>query len=300
MHSSWYQVAFARDIAEGLTPLRIAEKAVLLRRRGENIVAFDGRCPHRGAALGHGGRLDEDSVICPFHGLRIGLGQCHTGDFAAVRQLKCLVVGGMVFVKPVDDLIGDGFCEFMLAQAEDYHVVPGFVMPIAVEPELVVENAFDSLHFKPVHGILNTPSMNGGMRPSGGFAASGVFELLSSPWQTITNGGASIAVPFEAIAFGPTVVVSTMGGPRPYRVYTAATPRGATCHVFLSVGVARDAKPSEDELQYLLRQMRMGLEQDREIWEHLLPVPGRLTHSGDEVVDQLRAYLQRFQPPAHD
>ncbi|UCF48982.1 MAG: Rieske 2Fe-2S domain-containing protein [Myxococcales bacterium] len=33
-----------------------------------DVRVFDAYCPHQGAHLGHGGRLDDDCLRCPFHG----------------------------------------------------------------------------------------------------------------------------------------------------------------------------------------------------------------------------------------
>src|SRR5690349_18065891 len=68
----WYQVAFERDLQRELTPASLGATRLLLVR-GEGVRAFDATCPHRGAHLGFGGRLEGDAVRCPFHGYRIGL-----------------------------------------------------------------------------------------------------------------------------------------------------------------------------------------------------------------------------------
>jgi phenylpropionate dioxygenase-like ring-hydroxylating dioxygenase large terminal subunit len=57
---------------------RVAEEELIARRcdSGE-LHVFDAFCPHQGAHLGHGGRLDDDYLRCPFHGFYFGAdGKC--------------------------------------------------------------------------------------------------------------------------------------------------------------------------------------------------------------------------------
>src|SRR4051794_27985129 len=93
----WHQVAFERELRETLTPVSIGNVPLVLVRGPNGIQAVDAICPHRGAHLAYGGRVDADTIICPFHGHRIGLGaasECHY----QVRTYQTLSISGLVFV----------------------------------------------------------------------------------------------------------------------------------------------------------------------------------------------------------
>jgi nitrite reductase/ring-hydroxylating ferredoxin subunit len=47
----------------------IADRELIARRDATGALhVFDAFCPHQGAHLGHGGRIDDDCIRCPFHG----------------------------------------------------------------------------------------------------------------------------------------------------------------------------------------------------------------------------------------
>ncbi|HEY8378566.1 MAG TPA: Rieske 2Fe-2S domain-containing protein [Nannocystis sp.] len=57
---------------------------VAFRDEAGKVVVLDAVCPHFGAHMGHGGRVVDGCVRCPFHGLYFdGRGQCIRGDFVA-------------------------------------------------------------------------------------------------------------------------------------------------------------------------------------------------------------------------
>src|SRR5947209_8108035 len=62
----WYQIAFASEIANELSSVRIGRKRLILVRSDDHFRIFSGDCPHRGANLATGGHLRGDMIICPF------------------------------------------------------------------------------------------------------------------------------------------------------------------------------------------------------------------------------------------
>src|SRR5690349_2576663 len=57
----WFQVAFERDLAGDLTPASIGTVRLVLARMASGVRAFAADCPHRGAHLALGGRLDSEA-----------------------------------------------------------------------------------------------------------------------------------------------------------------------------------------------------------------------------------------------
>ncbi|GGM14670.1 (2Fe-2S)-binding protein [Streptomyces fumigatiscleroticus] len=65
----WYCLATSNEVAAGgLITRRLAgEDTVLYRLRGGTPKAIRPYCPHLGAHLGVGGRVEGDNLVCPFH-----------------------------------------------------------------------------------------------------------------------------------------------------------------------------------------------------------------------------------------
>src|SRR4051812_7091142 len=79
--TGWYQVTFERDLTGDVTPAAMAGARLVLVRTARGLLAADAVCPHRGAHLALGGRLDGESIVCPMHGYRISLGGPSDGAF---------------------------------------------------------------------------------------------------------------------------------------------------------------------------------------------------------------------------
>lgn len=62
------------DALKNITPgnvhrYGVADEELIARRNASGeLQVFDAFCPHQGAHLGHGGRLENDCLRCPFHG----------------------------------------------------------------------------------------------------------------------------------------------------------------------------------------------------------------------------------------
>ncbi|PRQ02580.1 3-ketosteroid-9-alpha-monooxygenase oxygenase subunit [Enhygromyxa salina] len=94
-------------VHDWFSPLRSSEvvpgKITTFNFMGHELIAFrdtagkvhvlDAHCPHFGGHRGVGGRIEDDCVRCPFHGLHFnGEGQCVKGDFVkdqtSLRHVK--------------------------------------------------------------------------------------------------------------------------------------------------------------------------------------------------------------------
>src|SRR5690606_31889171 len=80
-----FLVAFSDELAEGeLKPLRyFGRELVLFRDREGCPRVLSAHCPHLGAHLGVGGRVENGEVRCPFHAWRFdGTGACTEVPYA--------------------------------------------------------------------------------------------------------------------------------------------------------------------------------------------------------------------------
>lgn len=72
--NGWFAACFSHEIAPGdVHPVPfMGGDLVVYRTRAGVAHAVDPYCPHLGAHLGYGGRLDGENLVCPFHGLSFG------------------------------------------------------------------------------------------------------------------------------------------------------------------------------------------------------------------------------------
>jgi len=273
----WFQLAFEGDLSEAVTPLAFAGRALMAVRDPESrqVRVFDAVCPHRGANLAHGGRVAGDSVVCPFHSYRIGLGVDSRDGFCA-REYACLVGGGGVFLR-LSDRSEPDFPRALSALGAGHTFVPGFEMTADTSIEVVIENGFDNAHFRSVHGLMSLPGLTCRQGAFGELEAEGRFEIPRTGWyESPGSGDGHLKARYVAHGFSPGVFISELDGDPPYRyrVMTTATPgvSGTTATIRLTLilpntpdGSAVDARFAQE----LLHHSRNGLEQDRSIWNRL-------------------------------
>lgn len=304
-YGGWYQIAFERDMQSDLATVRIGRLKLLCVRVARGIEVYDAVCPHRGADLGVGGKLiNARFVIGPYHSHRIALGCGGDGTYR-VRQYHSLTVGGLVFA-----LIGD-FDAGRLPEMLDYlnrthKIFPGFEKRIKVAPEMVIENAFDWAHFKPVHDVLEAqygqPTVEDGV-----FTATTRLRVGPSMWQGAEDGthhddgNTWVDVPLLARAYSPGLTITQVavgGGDHPHFVIASAVPQAdGPSVVRLSIAIPRnpdDSEPPQELADVILQYESMGLEQDRPVWENLATLATPLYSAEDANVLAFRRFCERF------
>lgn len=266
--TGWHNIARRSDLAaRPMWSAVVGRQRVLLVRQGDAVRAFEGACPHRGADLGCGKLEGEDTVRCGLHGLRIGLRES-SGRARWVPELPCLMLGDLVFVR----LEAGADCGFAAAVAQlnqTHRIADPASQRIAVDYKMVIENAFDEFHFVPVHEVTRLHPFQVEPEPGGALSVTSRFTVPASRWQRPRRGRDDVDVPFRATAYSPGVVITHMGGSRPYVVITASAPIDAqSCRVELAIATPIETQPtSTDDVAYLSRQGLAGLEKDRVFWE---------------------------------
>ena len=75
----WFAVALGRDLGPlGVAPLRAFGRDLVIWRTEDGAAhVANAECPHYGVHMGRGGKVLDDGLTCPIHGLRFdGGGQC--------------------------------------------------------------------------------------------------------------------------------------------------------------------------------------------------------------------------------
>lgn len=74
MPSEWIRIVSSRDLRarEHVARTLFGQPVVVFRGESGQVHLIDGHCPHLGAHLATGGRVEGDAMVCPFHGWRVG------------------------------------------------------------------------------------------------------------------------------------------------------------------------------------------------------------------------------------
>jgi phenylpropionate dioxygenase-like ring-hydroxylating dioxygenase large terminal subunit len=299
LYHGWYQVAFERELREKVTPLRIGRLSLMLIRDGRGIACYDAICPHRGAHLAFGGRLEGDAMVCPFHGHRIGLG-CDSAHAERVTRYRTVTAGGLVFVL-LAEKHENGLTALLQDLEQTHYFVPGFTLQARTPAEIVVENGFDGAHFECVHGLRERPTLRLSPHSNGELKIEGTFvaDAFENVWHRGAERPTRSEIGFLARVFSPNVCISRLGdAASEHLVISGATPNGdGTCTIRVSVaapGGADGKPPSEQAIRALLRDSRVAYEQDLVIWENRNhDAPSRFGED-DHLVVAFHRYCKQF------
>ncbi len=267
----WFKIAFADDIPWGLSRVALAGRSVLIVQNERGMRAFDDVCPHRGASLSLGGRLEADCVVCPFHGYRIGLGDMEGDNAFRVREYPLVVLGPMVLLR-LSNEFEHGFTDAVASLTTTHVFVRALHLTVHAPGQLVIENGFDSRHFNAVHGV-SARNFAVSEDTSAGLRATAIFSV---PYRFALDGQPLVEpshIPYDACAFSPGLILVRLGGENPYAVITGATDNGnGGCDVRLTFALPRSVygdSPDPASYQALVDYSRAGIEADHAIWENL-------------------------------
>ncbi len=292
-HGGWHLLALGTELTAPVTPLWAGSRALVAVRGADTLRIFDGACPHRGAHLGHGGRLTDagGALICPFHGRRIGLG-AGTGPMR-VTEHEVLDATDAVFVR----LVGagpshdHGFAVVLKEILATHEITGAVVGRVRTAPEIVIENAFDFDHFSPVHMISRLATPKVAMGDHGELTITTAFRTKTPAWEP---GEGFMTTRFFARAYSPGLVVTQLG---PNIVFTGATAApGGGCVARIAVAVPRNTPQST--VAALVEGARHAFEQDLVIWDNLVPGAPDNLDARDAPVRAFRAFCAAFAPLA--
>ena len=301
LHGGWYLLALAQELTGEVTPVDLGDRALMVIRDGARLRVLDARCPHRGAHLGYGGRLTPGragtSLICPFHGKRIGLG-AGTGRLC-VTEHQSVVAGDALFVRLGTDPAGDrGFEQAIKEISAGQQVIGALVRPMRVPPVYVIENAFDVSHFTALHGV---PRVTGfGLREDGAGAIAVEGDFWTSVPPAAARRTAALAAwglrsRFFARAVSPSLVLTELGPPEiSHTLITAATPASAGgCVVRIAIAVRPAALA---EAATLVAGVHRAIDQDAVVWDHLDPAAPARFDRADVPALAFRQFCAGFGP----
>jgi nitrite reductase/ring-hydroxylating ferredoxin subunit len=316
--NGWYALAFSDELARGATLARTLAgvELVLFRTASGQACAMEAYCPHLGAHLGYGGRVEGEQLRCPFHGFRFDTGgQCVATGYgtkprpaAKIRTWPLREVNGVLLGALA---AGGGAPSWEVPQLD----TTGWSPPVhrrfvlSAHPQETTENSVDLGHFAAVHGYrsvrMRREVVTDGPYLSTAYAAQRAAPLLGRWWPRVR-----IDFEFETHIFGlgySLVEVRVLGLEVRARLWVLPTPiDGERIALYLAAsGNGRDAVhrwltwlPGTLRAALIARGLCAGLvadaRQDFAIWQHKRYIERPALVGGDGPIGKYRAWAAQF------
>lgn len=158
--NGWYRVCVSDELPIGavLTRRFMGEDIVIYRTSSGAVLAVEAHCPHLGAHLGHGGRVDGECIVCPFHNFAFDdTGTCVRTGYGTPPPPNATLVG--LETREIDGMVVVWY--HAEKKAPTWEIRPrstgrvrGWVHRsdvIVDHPQDIVENSVDVGHFGPIH-----------------------------------------------------------------------------------------------------------------------------------------------------
>lgn len=298
----WYRVAYSADLKAGdVLPLKYFETdLVLFRTAGGQAVLLDAFCPHLGAHLGHGGKVEGESIRCPFHAWKFGCdGVCDEIPYAnkipplaKIRKWSVIEKNGLIMAW---NNIEGGGPEWEIPDVAE-HNHPDWTdyerrtWKIATHGMEMAENSVDSAHFKYLHGTSNVPTsraeVNGPM-----------MRVVSDTGMVTPRGGVVGQVESMSWGFGFGIVRFT--GLVETLLVSSVTPIDGEymdIHFNFKIKKVGGADVTKGIGKAFIAEITRQLEQDRPIWENKKWVKPPILCEGDGPIGVFRKWTQQFFP----
>ena len=304
MPFGWFAMCYSDELAVGeVKPLRYFDRDLVVWRGVDGRPrVLDAYCPHLGAHLGYGGKVEGNNIQCPFHSWRFdGEGAC-----VSIPYSKSIPPG---MKKPA--------CERAYPTREVNRFVWAWYHPENAEPnyelatfdeighpdwtdyekhewivygpmQTIAENGADSAHFTYVHGVANNPNYD--IRFDGHKRTAEVNVKMGTP-QGAVDG---------TIAYG------VDGSGQPWTRFTGM------CETLLVSGVTPIA-PDITHLRFAFTQLKKDrdgpkgglakaiikdickqLDQDKVVWDRQKYVENPHLCAGDGPINDFRDFFRQF------
>jgi nitrite reductase/ring-hydroxylating ferredoxin subunit len=298
--NGWFRIAYADELATG--------QVKGLHYFGQDLVAFrdedgaphvlDAHCPHLGAHLGVGGKVEGKGIRCPFHAWHWdGEGRCIDIPYA-----KRIPPNAKTRSWPIAERAGILFVWHHAEGAEPEYELPEIPQvgapswtPLEIRRWQVHsrwldmnENAVDRVHFRYVHGTKSIPE--------GTVEVDGHILRCVNPTKLGTPRGV-VDGHIDTTDYGPglqtvhltgiveTIMVNT---PTPIDEETTDTSFAYT------VNTAGDERKARGVGAAIIRDLEKQMNEDIPIWEHKKYFTKPMLCDGDGQFSVYRKWMRQF------
>lgn len=306
----WHCLGLLRDFGDG-KPHGVnafGQKLVVFRGADGGNSVLDGYCRHMGGDLSEG-EVKGDEIACPFHDWRWGGdGRCRqvpyakrTPRLARTRAWITLQQDGMLFVwhdpegnPPPPDVAIPRIEGATSDEWTDWH---WYTTVVGSNCREIIDNVVDMAHFFYIHGALPTYFKNI-------FVATQYMNGEGRPDMGGTEGAQLLGNTSVASYYGPSFMIDDLTyhyrhGDTQSILINCHYPIDANSFV-LQYGIIvkkSAALPGDQAMQTAITlgdYIKLGFEQDVQIWRHKARIDNPLLVEEDGPVYQLRRWYQQF------
>ena len=298
----WFAVAHSDEISLGEVQKvhYFGEDLVVFRTESGEAGVFEAFCPHLGAHLGVGGKVDGETLRCPFHGWGFATsGECVDIPYAkrippGVRAggLQTLERNGFIFVwwDPGGSEPWYDVPEVPEALSDDWSSPDRYEWRVSAHSQELAENGVDQAHFQFVHGTLAVPSSES--------TQEGPTRRTFAPIEMKTPRG-DVKGGIETHMYGMGFATVRFTGIADTLEFTSTTPidegRAHVRYNFIQPKV--DGKEPEGGVAAaLIRDIVKQMNEDVPIWENKKYLPRPTLCDGDGPIADFRRWCEQFYP----
>jgi nitrite reductase/ring-hydroxylating ferredoxin subunit len=162
--NGWFNICYSHELAPGeVKPVRaLGRDFVVFRGETGTAHVLDAYCPHLGAHLGVGGKVEGDNIRCPFHAWSWNgsTGQCAEIPYAKRIPPKAAIAkptvreqNGFIIIWHHAEGAEPEWTPEMVPETSnpDYRVLGRRQWELTSHPQELYENGFDVAHFGTLH-----------------------------------------------------------------------------------------------------------------------------------------------------
>ncbi|MCC6648421.1 MAG: Rieske 2Fe-2S domain-containing protein [Polyangiaceae bacterium] len=299
----WFQVAYSDEIPVGqVVPLKYFGKdLVAFRAASGQLSVLDAFCPHLGAHLGHGGKVDGETLVCPFHSWKFaGSGECVEVPYAPRVPPRASVacwpveeVNGLVMVWHDVDKAAPTWHVPVVPESNQDEWTPFWRRrwQLRTHNQEMAENVVDTAHFKYVHGMKIQPE------PHIVEANSPHLKMVTKTIMETPSGDVGGELAVDCLGFG--FSTSRFTGLVRTTVIASVTPiDDELVDVRFSFAVHKEhgADVAKGVGKAFIHEVARQLEEDKPIWENKVYLERPLLCDGDGPVGVYRRWCKTFYP----
>lgn len=298
--NGWFQIGYSDELAPGaVRPLKYFDRdLVLFRTESGEARVLDAFCPHLGAHLGYGGKVEGASIRCPFHAWKFdGSGTCTEVPYAKkippkarMRAWQVREMAGFILAwnhtggeppswEPVD------VPEYQHPEWTPYERRS---WKIKTRNQDMAENAVDSAHFHYLHGTTNMPASQAELKGH-------IMRVYSDAGMETPRGHVDGSI--ESLSFGFGLSQVRFKGIVDTLLLGNVTPiDGENVEVRFNFSIKKlgGADVTRGVGAAFINEVSRQLEQDIPIWENKIQWESPVLCDGDGPVGMFRKWCRQF------
>ena len=303
---AWYPIALSADVTpESVQPVRRLARDLVLWRGDDGVAhVMDAYCPHLGANLALGGRVEGCNLVCPYHwwqwdgdGRNVAIPYAErTNAKARLRSYPTIERNGFVLfwyhpdpeqeplweIPTFDEFFTDEWTDFILADWE-----------VRCPWQELAENGPDYIHLRTVHGAATVPEVES-------FDFDGPFNRVRSKVDFSTPRGPTPGR-IDTDGYGPGFSIARFSGIIDTMFFNVTVPIDWERTYSMKAYKIRKLGSDEESLaktmrvgEALVRDLKKQMAEDNVIFDNKIHVPSPGLADGDGPILKYRKWAEQF------